>query len=174
VISLERAADMVAFTERVLEFGESEEALAVLYRLAELLAKVRLSELGVDPTCLRLEQAEKKLPLSKSLYDKLASMQRHGSNVPVGLALALELLASDHCPLHSRLYRDKLTWCLLQERQNTRYGHGVEVVDSARVRELFRRVLAAATAQWPEFPAKVAACRFPDLASLIEEELTHA
>jgi len=174
LVSLERAADMAAFTDRTLDFGEPEEALAVLYRLAELLAKVRLLQLGIDPLTPRLPEIEEKLSPPKPLHDKLVAILRHNSDLQLGLALSLELLEPTHSPLYTRLFADRFTWELLQERQNTRYGHGVDFVDAARVRELRRRVLDAATAQWPAFPSLVGAYRFPEVTTLIEEESTHA
>ncbi|NOY80074.1 MAG: hypothetical protein GXP31_03620 [Kiritimatiellaeota bacterium] len=174
LLSLERAADMAAFADRaLLEAGEPEEALAVLYRLAELLGKVRLHELGVDvehPTPGNIDQV---LRPPKPLFDKISGLLRADSIPFLGVATLYELLGAAGEPLPDRIRGDSLTWQLLQQRHETRYGHGVRFVDPAHVRELHSRIVRAATGQWPHFPDLVQKFRFPNIHPLIQEELDH-
>ncbi len=84
-ISIERAADMICFADRELSFGHSEEAFAVLYRLAELLAKLHLQKLGVDtnqPTMLSNLRSPTESKCQARLIFKLIlySYQKHFAN----------------------------------------------------------------------------------------------
>jgi len=110
LLSVERAADMVAFADRALEAGEPEEALAVLYRAAELLAKVRLRELGLDVEHPSLENIEETLHPPKPLFDRISNILQPNSTPFLGLATLYELLAAAHEPPADRIYSDSLTW----------------------------------------------------------------
>ncbi len=172
-ISLEHAADMTAFAERALDSGEPEEALAVLYRSAELLAKLRLQELGIDIENPTLNGIDRILHLPKRVFDRTAAILRGDSPPFLGLAMLYELLETTDDPLAARIRGDARTWSLLQERHKTRYGHGAAFVDPTPVRELHGRLQRAAARQWPDFPQRVRAFRFPDIQPLIQEELDH-
>ncbi len=171
--SLDRAGDMMAFVQRELSYDHAEEALATLYRLAEYLAKIALTDLGLDPEKPTLADIEQHLCPPKTLFEHMKKQARRGERLTLGLATALELLGTTGSTLDQALRRDPFTWELLQLRQKTRYGHGNEFVDIARVRELARRIDAIAAKQWPDFARLVEASRFPQLDPILQEEIDH-
>jgi hypothetical protein len=173
-ISLPRAADMLALVDRRLASGEAEEALAVLYRCVEMLAKLRLYELGVSAERTTLNQLRETIHPPKRLDDQLTSMSRYNDNLHLGLRLCLDLLYSTGCPFAKAILNDTAMWNLLQKRNDTRYGHGADQVDSKQIRLLLHHVQHSAQRQWPDLLDSVRNCHFPDIETILEEELDHA
>jgi len=173
-VSIERAADMLAFVQRHLGFGSAEEALAVLYRVVELLAKLRMAELEVDVDHFEAENIIDRLEPPHRVADQLRAMQRHNDELQIGLRLALDCLRTSQSPFARAVLADKQLWRGLQRRQDTRYGHGTAFVPVEDVRVLASRLIGAAVAQWPCLPELINQFRFPDLQSTIEEEIDHA
>lgn len=172
-LSLERAADMLAFVDRSLDFGQVEEALAVLYRLAETMAGLRLRELGVEMEPMTLSTVESAIFPPQRLTARLRACAEEGTGIlRPGLALMLDLLVSTGDSV-AEVLRERRTWELLQLRHETRYGHGTAFVAPELVCELRKRIRTAATRQWSDFDCLVRNCRFPDVTNLFEKEMNH-
>ena len=177
-LSLLRTADMLCFCERALRFGHAEECLASLYRLVEWFARLRLKELGVRDDASTAEDflGHPALNHAKSVADQLAALERNSlKDAPLrpGLSLMLDLLESTGFAFSEVFARRTEARNLLQERQNTRYGHGTAFVPSAAVERLLALVRETAVRQWPAFPNLCGQCAFPTYESLVKEEIDH-
>jgi TolA-binding protein len=172
-ISLPRAADMLALVDRRLTSGEAEEALAVLYRCVEMLAKLRLYELGVSPERATLAQLRETIHPPKRLDEQLVSMSRNNDQLHLGLRLCLDLLDSTGCSFARTILSDKAMWNTLQKRNDTRYGHGTDQVDPKKIRQLLHHVQHGAGRQWPNLLDSIRCCHFPAIETILEEELDH-
>ncbi len=177
-LSLERAADMLQFSRRSLDFGQVEEALAALYRLVELLAKLRLQELGIPPQDYYVENLlhHPSLSIDHVLKAKIQFMGNNSTQpILLGLRMSLDLLKNTHFTLSNDLFPDNQcqAWQILQERNQTRYGHGNSFVDKRHVDLLFAKLISAIQSQWPAFEKLYNALAFPAMNPIIDEEIDH-
>lgn len=172
--SLIHAADMIAFVDREIRCCHPEEALAVLYRLVELLAKIRMSELGVNVHRMDLQQIEEKLCPPKAVHDELLARRNNDDRLLLGLRLSLQVLSADHGPLYTKIFKNPRNWRPLQERNETRYGHGNQAVPIEAVRDLRENIVKIACSQWSELPKLINSCRFPEIPKMKKKEEKHA
>lgn len=176
--SLERAADMHNAAARTLDWRQAEEALAMLYRLVELCARLRLAELGVTPDtctaeCLINHPA---LNLPRRLAANLRSRQETldpDQPLLLGLQTSLDVLETTGFALSVRIRRNTALWNTLQLRNQTRYGHGTEFVDPRLVGRLLDAVEDCARCEWPAFPQLKARFQFPDPNPIILQEVEY-
>lgn len=161
-ISLIRCADMSAFIKRAINFGQNEEALAVLYRQIEALAKLRLQELGCDMSAPSLAEINATINPPQKLYAKLKSIEQYNGSLQLGLQLSLELLKPTHFPLADRYFNNHDIRRIAQLRNQTRYGHGLRHAPPEDVKKLNDAVYQTAKQQWPDFPKLVSQCQFPE------------
>jgi len=174
-VSPERAADLLNLAEREFLYQRPEEALSALYRAVELLARLRLSELGVTAENCVAENLchHPQLSLAPRLARSLRAQQEHfgpGSPLSLGLQITLDLLRNTSFALNDL---DSAQRTVLFARNRTRFGHGVQYVDSAAVGRLLQAVRDLAARQWPDLAGLQQAFAFPDVATLIRQELDH-
>jgi hypothetical protein len=177
-LTLLRTADMLNFCTRALRFGRAEECLAAIYRLVEWFARFRLKEMGVRDSADTAADflGHPALNHTNPVSDQLASQERNTmKDAPLrpGLALMLDLLDGTGFSFSSTFARRTESRNLLQQRQNTRYGHGTDFVPAAAVEQLLQVVRDCAVRQWPAFPGLCQQCAFPAYQSLVQEEIDH-
>lgn len=170
-ISLARIIDMrnYAFMDCI-EHGEGEEALAIIYRLVEMCAKLRMKELHIDSEKLELAAitGHPELKLKSGTNEKLKTMSKYGS-LQLGLKLSLEILDGTGFSFCKNFLHNKELWSILMERNNTRYGHGIKFVDVHDVKVLFEQFSNSLESEWniSDLCDKV---KYPKLNFLINEE----
>lgn len=170
-ISLERIIDISNYAFfHCLEHGEGEEGLAIIYRLVELCAKLRLKELHID--CDNLELAaitgDPELKVASPIVERLRAMSKHGQ-IQVGLKLALEILDGTGFAFCKDFLHNKIFWPVLMKRNQTRYGHGTLFVDVDDARGVFRQFSSSLKQEWGvnELCDKL---KYPKFKFLIESE----
>lgn len=175
VISLERAADVLALAARDLHFNKVEEALSALYRTVELLAKCYLVEKDCPPEnwfADKIIDLFERLP--NGVVDKLKAMQKVSSKpLKLGLNLSLRIVASDGCRI-GWILDENTHYRTLMERNETRFGHGQKTVKKEKVENLYNKVLDLAVQEWPELAGLVGRSSFPDVEVFIKKEMNLA
>jgi hypothetical protein len=170
-ISLERIIDISNYAfSHCIEHGEGEEGLAIIYRLVELCAKLRLKELHVD--CDNLELAaitgNPDLKLKDRTIRRLQSMAEYG-NLQVGLKLSLELLDGTGFAFCKDFLHNRIFWPVLMERNKTRYGHGTKFIDVDDARAVFKQFSQSLESEW-DIKELLNKLQYPILKFLIEGE----
>ncbi len=176
-ISLERIVDMRNYAfYYCIEQGESEEALAIIYRAVEACAKLRLKEMHVDCDNLQIESitGNPELKLATPLRNKLQSMQQQDGKIQLGLKLSLEILSSTGFPFTKNFLNNKIYWPVLMERNNTRYGHGTRFIDINDVQALLRLFNLTLEETWPQVVELYDVIKYPKLQFLINREDNYA
>ena len=167
-LSLERIADIINYTTIILENQENEEALAVIYRLVEMCAKLRLKELHIDTdnlTDFAAITGHPNLKIPPSTLSQLKSMGQH-DNYHLGLRLSLEILASTDFAFYRNFMKNKKNWSLLQQRNYTRYGHGMSFVKNEDVKKLYDTLISSINYEWPEIKSLLTQLNYPNLKDL--------
>lgn len=184
-VSLERAADMMNFSRRSLDYGNVEEALAVMYRVVELLAKLKLSKYGINENST-VKDITIQFDISLELQDKLARQIEKNKDkiLLLGMAQAFEILECHHNDRFSFLenvfYNNKLRignkgiWDIVQLRQKTRYGHGNKFISADKVEQLYKAVFESVLKEWPDFTVLCDRFKFPRLDDFIKKESNNA
>jgi tetratricopeptide (TPR) repeat protein len=175
-VSIERAADMMNFSRRSLDRGNIEEALACLYRVIELLAKLKLSELGINEKS-SLEDITEQFDIPREMQDVLSRQIKKNNALFLGMAQAFEILESHHeniFTLLNNVFKDREIWDIVQMRQKTRYGHGNKFIPADKVEKLYKTVFDSALEQWQDFGKLYDKFKFPNIDDFINEEMDNA
>lgn len=171
-----RAADILNYAKRCLENGQIEEALSVLYRVIELFAKLKLEEFCVGENAT-IEDIKDSFNIGSRLEESLMKQYQKRRSLDLGLAQAFEIINCHHEARFSfinNIFNNKEMWETVQMRQETRYGHGARcIVREEKVKELYDAVYASAIAEWPKFKGLFDESKFPDIESIIKEELNN-
>lgn len=176
-ISLERIVDMRNYAFfYCIEQDEAEEALAIIYRVVEACAKLRLKEMHVDCENLQIAAVtgNPELKIANALKNKLRVIEQSDGKIQPGLKLSLEILSSTGFAFTRNFLNSKISWPVLMERNNTRYGHGTKFIDLKDVQALFRLFNQALEEAWPRVVELYDAIKYPKLQSLINQEDNHA
>ena len=175
--STERAADMMNFARRSLDFGHVEEALAVLYRCVESLARLQLRErFSVDETTPVEQFRAKGFDVDGRLLSKI-ERSADASNT-FNISTSFDLMAVGPrgavSNIYSKLRGDSRMWRILQFRNQTRYGHDTKSADAGAVESLYQRVLDASEADWHGMDRLRDAFKFPETHEIIGKEIDDA
>ena len=164
--------DILNYAELCIKCGDAEEALAVLYRLVEMSAKLRLKEMAIDCDNLNNFAAvtgNPSLCISQSVRTQLQAMENH-RNYHLGLRLSLEILKSTDFAFCRNFLLNKKNWGILQKRNRTRYGHGFEYVKIDEINNLYNIFCSCLEDEWAESGTLRQKIKYPNLELLIENE----
>lgn len=172
--SLERIADLLALASRDLQFSRVEEALSAIYRAVELMAKFHLVELECPPDMWFADHLCKMFNLPAKTRDRLYKKDKEskGKVLRLGLTDLMDILDTTGFVLCELRY-EKRHWKTLQERNETRYGHGDKSVKKDNVQKLYDVVFHYAVTEWAELAEMVQQSAFPDIESTIQKEINN-
>ena len=171
-------SDLMNNTRRRMEEGKYDDAVARLYRTIELIAQIRLKELGViDKKKLKdnrvfaivLRDLEKKLD-SEIIENYKKGQRQDDLNkglIKLGLSKDYDLLADLDDELGKKFMEDSKEAEKLQNLLNARnssiLAHGLEPVGKKAAKELFDAVKVYAKIVLPELDELMEEARFPKL-----------
>lgn len=171
-------SDLVNNTRRRMEEGKYDDAVARLYRTIELIAQIRLKELGlIDKKKLKdnrvfaivLSDLEKKLD-SEIIENYKKGQRQDDLNkglIKLGLSKDYDLLADLDDELGKKFMEDSKEAEKLQNLLNARnssiLAHGLEPVEKDTAKELFDAVKVYAKIVLPELDELMEEARFPKL-----------
>jgi CRISPR-associated protein (TIGR02710 family) len=156
--SPDRLADLVNNAQRRLDEGRYDDALARLYRSAEMLAQWVLSrDFGIDTAAVDLA----KVP--PSLRSALESARPASQNIQIGLDWDYRLLAALDHPAGHGFDQGELRGLgvLLKKRNVSLLAHGLEPIAKADVEAVMAKVQRLVSLVVPDFDARRAALEFP-------------
>jgi len=172
--SLERIADLLALAERELKYSRVEEALSAIYRSVELMARFHLKELGCPPEMCFADHICKMIDVSGKTRKKLYKDQENHQDrtLRLGLSDTLDILERSKFEL-CKLRNESRLWHTLQDRNETRFGHGDKCIRKEKVQKLYDAVCKLALNEWNELGAMIEKSTFPDFEENIQKEINN-
>jgi CRISPR-associated protein (TIGR02710 family) len=156
--SPDRLADLFNNAHRRLDEGRYDDALARLYRLAEMLAQwMLLRDFGIDTAAVDLA----KVP--PALRRDLQAARTASGTIQIGLDWGYRLLAALDHPVGQQFDHGELhgLGVLLKKRNVSLLAHGLEPIVKADVESLTAKVQRLVSLVVPDFDDRRAALEFP-------------
>lgn len=156
--SADRLADLFNNAGRRLDEGRYDDALARLYRAAEMLAQWVLQErYGIETAQVDLS----KVP--SALRETLASLRNRQGLVQIGLDWDYQLLKALGHPLGERFDQGSFhgIGVLLKKRNTSLLAHGLEPIQKSDVESLREKLATFIATEVPDFLHRCAALEFP-------------
>ncbi len=158
-------ADLLNNTNRRIEEGKYDDAVARLYRAIELIAQIKLAEEGLN------DLSEQKFTIEdlkrKNLSDDISRYEDYADEkgrLKLGLENKYKLLRFLGWEEADTIYlRNRKLKNLLKKRNSSILAHGLEPVEKETAKELFDDVKAYAKIVLPELNELMEEARFPKL-----------
>jgi CRISPR-associated protein (TIGR02710 family) len=154
----DRLADLFNNANRRLEEGRYDDALARLYRLAEMLAQwILLKEYEIDTAAVDPEKAP------ADVKEWLATHRNAAGTIQIGLDSGYRLLKSLGHDVGRRFDQGELhgLGVLLKKRNVSLLAHGLEPIAKADVESLMTKVRRLVLLEMPDFDDRRGALEFP-------------
>ena len=120
------------------------------------------------------DHIRKQFDLSARTRDILLKKDKEskGNALHLGLTDLMYILDETGFSL-CELRHDRKSWKTLQERNETRYGHGDKSVKKKDIQKLYDAVFHYAVTEWAELADMVKQSGFPDIESTIQKEINN-
>ena len=164
-------SDLLNNTQRRIEEGKYDDAVARLYRSIELIAQLKLTEYGViDESNLVINSEFKinKLNLSNlenieanTFVQKFPSYHNSGRIFPLALKNSYELLCILGCDFAKEYLDDNGINNNISSRNSSILAHGLKPIDETKANELYSQVFEYAKKAFPEVEKYMEMAKFP-------------
>ena len=149
--------DLMENARRRIEIGYYDDAVARLYRAAELVSQILLKVEGYDdPIVLSKDELSKKYePYAEKIGEKV--------KLRLGLVKKLEFLSDLGVRFADEMLNDEKLWSLINMRNNSILAHGLKAVKEDKARDFYERVLFYVRELCENKYDDLEKCRFPKM-----------